>query len=145
MDMKQIKEIAKTMNENGLTLIEITEGDTILRLERKAANTAYLQSSADLLQTPVKVAKMQESPLAAVDNTIQIKSPMVGVFFPSASPDSEPYVKIGSRVKKGDTLCVIEAMKLLNEICTERDGEIVDICAADGQTVEYAQVLFKII
>lgn len=145
MDMKQIKEIAKTMNENGLTLIEITEGDTILRLERKAADTAYLQSSADLLQTPVKVAKMQESPLAAADNTIQIKSPMVGVFFPSASPDSEPYVKIGSRVKKGDTLCVIEAMKLLNEICTERDGEIVDICAADGQTVEYAQVLFKII
>jgi acetyl-CoA carboxylase biotin carboxyl carrier protein len=70
---------------------------------------------------------------------------MVGVFFTKAAPEAEPYVKIGSQVKKGDTLCVIEAMTLLNEITAERDGEIVGICATDGQMVEYAQVLFQMI
>ncbi len=146
MDLKQIKEIAKTMNENGLTLIEITEGDTILRMERKgAADTVCSHSSPALPDVPVKTADVQQIHTPAADNTIKIKSPMVGVFYSAPSPDSKPYVKVGSHVKKGDTLCVIEAMKLLNEICAERDGEIVDICAADGQTVEFSQVLFKMI
>ena len=73
-----------------------------------------------------------------------MKSPIVGVFYASPSPDSEPYVQVGSHVKKGDTLCIIEAMKLLNEISAECDGEITEICAASGQVVEYAQVLFRI-
>ncbi|NLG93138.1 MAG: acetyl-CoA carboxylase, biotin carboxyl carrier protein, partial [Clostridiales bacterium] len=72
------------------------------------------------------------------------KSPMVGVFYSAPSPDSEPYVQVGSKVKKGDTLCIIEAMKLLNEITADRDGEITEICAAAGQVVEYGQTLFRI-
>ncbi|MDF2685896.1 MAG: accB, partial [Clostridia bacterium] len=82
----------------------------------------------------------------AVDfnNIIEVKSPMVGVFYTMSAPDKDPFVKIGSHVKKGDVLCIIEAMKLFNDIIAENDGEIVDICAVNGQVVEYSQVLFKI-
>ena len=69
---------------------------------------------------------------------------MVGVFYQAPSPEADPYVHVGSKVKKGDVLCVIEAMKLLNEITADTDGEIVDVCVENGQLVEYGQVLFKI-
>ncbi len=69
---------------------------------------------------------------------------MVGVFYSSPSPEAEPFVKVGSKVKKGDVLCIIEAMKLLNEINADTDGEIVDICVNNGDVVEYGQPLFKI-
>lgn len=69
---------------------------------------------------------------------------MVGVFYDSPSPEADPYVKVGDKVKKGDVLCIIEAMKLLNEITAEQDGEIVDICAHNADVVEYGQTLFKI-
>lgn len=73
-----------------------------------------------------------------------VKSPMVGTFYSRSSPDKEPYVKIGSNVKKGDTLCIVEAMKLMNEIESEFDGEIVEILVRNEQMVEYGQALFKI-
>ncbi len=69
---------------------------------------------------------------------------MVGVFYEAPSPEAEPFVKVGSKVKKGDVLCVVEAMKLLNEITADADGEIVDVCVENGQLVEYGQVLYKI-
>ena len=78
------------------------------------------------------------------NNLKEVKSPMVGVFYQAPSPEADPYVRVGSKVKKGDVLCVIEAMKLLNEITADTDGEIVDVCVENGQLVEYGQVLFKI-
>ena len=69
---------------------------------------------------------------------------MVGVFYAASSPDAEPYVKVGSKVHKGDVLCLIEAMKLMNEVTAEKDGEIVSICAENGQVVEYGQALFMV-
>ena len=74
----------------------------------------------------------------------EVKSPMVGVFYAAPSPDAQPLVQVGSKVKKGDVLCIIEAMKLMNEITAEQDGEIVDICVKSGEVVEYSQTLFKI-
>jgi acetyl-CoA carboxylase biotin carboxyl carrier protein len=149
MDIKQIKEIARTMKENSLTSIEITEGDTCLRVERKGIPDAINASGSLPAAFPnvlMEKEGVRPSLLPAEDlNVAEIKSPMVGVFFTKASPDAEPYVKIGSHVKKGDTLCVIEAMKLLNEITAECDGEIVGICAVDGQMVEYSQVLFQMV
>lgn len=71
-------------------------------------------------------------------------SPMVGVFYSAPSPQSKPFVEVGSRVKKGDVLCIVEAMKLMNEITAELDGEIVEVCAASGDVVEYGQTLFRI-
>jgi len=74
----------------------------------------------------------------------EVKSPIVGVFYAAPSPDVEPFVTIGSKVKKGDVLCIVEAMKLMNEITAECDGEIVDICVKNGEITEFGQVLFKI-
>lgn len=142
MDTKQIKELAETMKENGLTLLELTQGDVIVRMERRAEPV--------LAVAPAAMPNIQPEPVAqtatpAESQWIEIKSPMVGVFYRGASPDAEPFVKVGSRVKKGDTLCILEAMKLLNEINAERDGEIAEVCVQDGQAVEYAQVLFKMV
>nr|WP_319489681.1 acetyl-CoA carboxylase biotin carboxyl carrier protein [uncultured Caproiciproducens sp.] len=141
MDIQQIKDIAETMRENGLTLVEITEDGASIHLERNSTlgEAPPLQTAA---QPPVPAERV--SPCAPVCSGIEIKSPIVGVFYASASPEGEPFVKVGSYVKKGDTLCIIEAMKLLNEISAECDGEITEICAASGQVVEYAQVLFRI-
>ena len=78
------------------------------------------------------------------NDVVEIKSPLVGVFYVAPSPDSAPYVKVGDHVKKGDVLCVVEAMKLMNEITATQDGEIVDVCAQNGSVVEYGQTLFKL-
>lgn len=146
MDIKQIKEIVRTMKENGLTLFELTEGEVSLRMERKETVVSAVNPvPAAALQEIPKVAGAEPTHAPIFDDTKLIKSPMVGVFFAAASPDAKPYVEAGSRVKKGDTLCVIEAMKLLNEITADRDGEIMEVCAADGEAVEYSQVLFKIV
>lgn len=137
MDIKQIQEMAETMRENGLTLLEVTQGDTSLRMARQPAQSAAAAAPVPPAAAPQVTA---ENP-----GMIEVKSPMVGMFYKGPSPEAEPFVKVGSRVKKGDTLCVIEAMKLLNEILAERDGEIAEVCAEDGQAVEYAQVLFKMV
>jgi len=145
MDTNQIKEIAKTMKENGLTLLELTEGEVSLRLERKETSGTAAGSFPAMALTGVPAMVSDAESASKFDDAMLIKSPMVGVFFAAASPDAKPYVEEGSRVKKGDTLCVIEAMKLLNEIIAERDGEIVEVCAVDGQAVEFSQVLFKMV
>ena len=100
---------------------------------------------------PAPASAASAAPVATQDGTPvdfnnlkEVKSPMVGVFYQAPSPEADPYVRVGSKVKKGDVLCVIEAMKLLNEITADTDGEIVDVCVENGQLVEYGQVLFKI-
>ena len=85
-----------------------------------------------------------EDPGVDFNDVFEAKSPLVGVFYAAPSPGAEPFVRVGSRVKKGDVLCIVEAMKLMNEIQAERDGEIVDICAHDGDVVEFGQTLFKL-
>ena len=103
--------------------------------------------AAPVQAAPAAEAPAQESAVPAsgsFSNLTEVKSPMVGVFYDSPSPEADPYVKVGDKVKKGDVLCIIEAMKLLNEITAEQDGEIVDICAHNADVVEYGQTLFKI-
>lgn len=152
MDIKQIKMLAKILNEQDLSVIEFCEGETKIRLERtntQASSAPFSQPVTVAVPTPANSAEMTENiPIinGSVDfNEIhEVKSPMVGVFYQAPAPDAEPFVKIGSRVKKGDVLCIIEAMKVMNEITSDVDGEIVDICAENGQIVEYSQTLFKI-
>ena len=90
------------------------------------------------------------APAAAAPDVIdfnqfkEVKSPMVGVFYAALSPDAAPFVKVGDRVKKGDVICIIEAMKLMNEITADEDGEVVDICVQNGEVVEYGQTLVKL-
>ena len=81
---------------------------------------------------------------AAPADTVEVASPMVGVFYAAPAEDAEPFVKVGDKVKRGQTLCIVEAMKLMNEIMAEVDGEIVEICVANGQVVDYGSPLFRI-
>ncbi len=142
MNIKNVKSLVQIMEASGLTAIEVSEGDTKIRLERAAtvaAPAAPLQAAAS-----VEALAPAEEGVVNFNNVSEVKSPMVGIFYTAPKPGAEPFVKIGSKVKKGDVLCIIEAMKLMNEITAETDGEIVDICAVDGQIVEFSQVLFKI-
>ena len=142
MDLKQIRALARILNENGLSVLEVTgEGETIrmekqLRGEGSESLPAAVTASVPLEANP--------APAELPRDYREIKSPMVGVFYSAPTPGGEPFVRPGSRVKKGDVLCVIEAMKLMNEVGAEEDGEILEVCAENEQVVEYGQTLFKI-
>lgn len=144
MEIKKIKELAKVLKEYGLSVIDISDGDNKIRLEKNYDNQNCCEKSAESRIMPT-VCSNADTPNEVDFNDIkEIKSPMVGVFYKAPSPDSQPFVNIGDRIKKGDTLCIIEAMKLMNEITAEVDGEIIDICAENGEIVEFGQTLFKI-
>ena len=135
MNEAEIRKYAMLMQELGLTGLEIKENVGVVRLERGAAPAAAPAAAAP---SPAAAA-MQESSASA-----QIRSPMVGVVYAAPTEDSDPFVKEGDHVKKGDTLCIIEAMKLMNEITAEQDGTIVQVLAKNGQSVEYGTPLFCI-
>lgn len=136
MNESDIRKYANLMSELGLTGLEVTENDRVVRLERNPApqTTASVQT--------VQVGDVPQS--AANEDLIEISSPMVGVFYAAPAEDADPYVQVGDRVKKGQTLCIVEAMKLMNEIVAETDGQIVEICAQNGQVVDFGCPLFRI-
>lgn len=144
MNLRNIRELVQLLENSGLSVLEVSEADTKIRLEK---GTVPERPAAPVVLQPAVVPQtVQTVQDGAVDfnNITEIKSPMVGVFYSAPAPDAEPYVSVGKKVKKGDVLCIIEAMKLMNEITSEVDGEIVDICVENGQVVEYAQILFKV-
>ena len=136
-----VRALAHLMQETGLTSLEIQENDCTIRLERAVPAAAAPAASAH----SAAVSVPEEDPGMDFNNVKLVTSPVVGVFYAAPSPDREPFVSVGSRVHEGDTLCIIEAMKLMNEITAECDGEIVDVCAVNGDVVEFGQTLFKII
>ena len=136
MNESDIRKYANLMSELGLTGLEVTENDRVVRLERNPA-----PQTAAPVQT-VQVGDVPQS--AANEELIEISSPMVGVFYAAPAEDADPYVQVGDRVKKGQTLCIVEAMKLMNEIVAETDGQIVEICAQNGQVVDFGCPLFRI-
>ncbi len=143
MNIDNIRLLAEILNAGGLTKIEVTEGETKILLEKTVPD--FFNDSRPVRVTQDGSAHTPANAPAALDfnNIIEVKSPIVGVFYASPSPGAEPFVKVGSKVKKGDVLCIIEAMKLMNEITAECDGEIADICIKNGEIAEYGQVLFK--
>jgi len=142
MYIKEIKDMINLMNENDLTELEIEKDGMRIRL--KKSGTEY-EKAIDFIPHPGPAAaaapetKPQEKPKA---NTIEIKSPMVGTFYRSPSPEAPIYVNIGDRIEPGQVLCIIEAMKLMNEIKSEVKGRIIDIHVENAEPVEFAQVLF---
>ena len=136
MNESDIRKYANLMSELGLTGLEVTENDRVVRLERNPA-----PQTAAPVQT-VQVGDVPQS--AANEDLIEISSPMVGVFYAAPAEDADPYVQVGDRVKKGQTLCIVEAMKLMNEIVAETDGQIVEICAQNGQVGDFGCPLFRI-
>lgn len=142
MKLKEIRALAQLMESAGLSALEYSDAEARIRLEKAVCAQTTPPRPIDPPARREEIAAYE----GAVDfNRItEIKSPMVGIFYAAPSPDAAPYVRVGSKVKKGDVLCVIEAMKLMNEIVAETDGEIVDVCAENAQVVEYAQILFKV-
>ena len=137
MNEEDIRKYAVLMQELGLTGLEVTENDRVVRLERTPAAAAAPQ--------PPEVVQVPAAPAApAAEPGVDVCSPMVGVFYAAPAENAEPFVKVGDRVKKGQTLCIVEAMKLMNEIMAEEDGEILEICAENGQVVDYGCRLFRL-
>lgn len=158
MEYDKIKQLMEDMGNSKLTSIDIDfpDGTKIsMKKEEKIIQMAETKINENIL--PMKVEKsmqeMAEVPKQNLDLTISknktidgnvVKSPMVGTFYLKPSPDSKPYVQMGQRVKKGDVLCIVEAMKLMNEIESEFDGEVIEILAKDEEPVEYGKPLFVI-
>lgn len=141
MKETDIRRYAELMRELELTAVEIRQEDSMVRLERAALSPA---PTTPVLEGNVPAGQPSGGERPADGGGICVKSPMVGVFYTAAAENAAPYVSIGDRVKKGQTLCLIEAMKLMNEIVAEEDGVIAEICARNGQMVEFGTELFRL-
>lgn len=136
MEELEIRKYARLMEELNLTGLEISNDHDRVRLERSASGTVVPAP------TPAPVPEAQ--PVQAEPTGVfTVSSPMVGIFYAASAEGAKPYVKVGDTVKQGDVLCIIEAMKLLNEITAEQDGVITEICVKNAQTVDYGMPLFK--
>ena len=149
MDVKKIESLARLMQETGLTGLELVEDGQQLRLERQvevvAAPVAAAVPAAPVPATGAEALGVTHEEPAPVKEGTLVLAPTVGVFYSAPSPDARPFVEVGDQVKKGDTLCIIEAMKLMNEIPAEVDGTVAEICVGNGQVVEFNQPLFRIV
>ena len=152
MDLRKIKKLMELLEESGIAEIEVKEGEESIKLSRTISSTTSMQVPQVIqqpLQTSQPSTNQQTSNMGtnAVDNLKEeksntVNSPMVGTFYASASPESKPFVTIGQSVKKGDTLCILEAMKMMNQVQAESDGKIVEILVDNAEPVEFDQPLF---
>lgn len=145
MDSKRLAEIADVMENRGLTRVRVEEPDgTAVELERASAAqpVAVPMPMPSALAAPVAAPTV--APAAPEPKGTEVTAPMVGVFYAAPAPGDEPFVRVGSKVKAGETLCIIEAMKVLNEVTAEADGEVLEICVADGDLVEFGSCLMRI-
>lgn len=156
MDLRKLKTLIDLVSESGVAELEITEGDDRVKIVKRVGAAPMAAAAPAVIATPVVAsaapaaapapavaAEPAAAPVAAED-TRTINSPMVGTFYRAPSPGAKPFADVGQKVKAGDTVCIIEAMKLLNEIETEYDGVIKEILVENGQPVEFGQPLFVI-
>ena len=157
MDSKRLAEIADVMEDRGLTRVRVEEPDgTAVELERASAaqpvavpmpmpGAVTAPAVAPVAMPAAAPEPAAQAPAAAPElKGAEITAPMVGVFYAAPAPGDEPFVRVGSKVKAGETLCIIEAMKVLNEVTAEADGEVLEICVADGDLVEFGSCLMRI-
>ena len=156
MESKRLAEIADVMEDRGLTRVRVEEPDgTAVELERASAAqpvavpmpmpSAMAAPVAAPATAPAAPEPAAQAPAAAPEpQGVEVTAPMVGVFYAAPAPGDEPFVRVGSKVKAGETLCIIEAMKVLNEVTAESDGEVLEICVADGDLVEFGSCLMRI-
>lgn len=145
-ELKKVRELIGLMKENDLIEIEISDGDKKIHLKRPQQQAVQMVSSplpapapaAELQKPKTETARQEEAGL------LEIKSPIVGTFYAAPNPDAPPYVNVGDKVKPDTVVCIVEAMKVMNEIKAEIAGTIVEVLVKDGQSVEYGQPLFKV-
>ena len=147
MDIRKIKKLIELIDESGIAEIEIREGEEFIRVTRQVAVAAPTVVAAPATVAAAPVVEVS----VPVDNTAKeeltghlVRSPMVGSYYRSSSPGATPFVELGQHVNVGDTLCIIEAMKILNQIEADKEGVVAKILVEDGQPVEYNQPLFEI-
>ena len=143
MNIKEIRELAKIMRDLDLTKLKVCDEGQSIHLERAGEAMNVAQNLPVPLPQENHAGDNVISPID-FNRAFEVKAALVGVFYAAPSPDAQPFVTVGSRVAKGDVLCVIEAMKLMNEITADRDGEVVDVCVNNGDVVEFGQTLFKL-
>lgn len=146
MDLRKLKKLIDLVEESGITELEVTEGEEKVRIAKApgpVAQQVYMAPPPVHAPVAPSVAAVEDAKSGLPEGQV-IKSPMVGTFYRSASPGSDPFVDIGSPIKEGDTLCIIEAMKLLNEIESDCAGTVKAILVENGQPVEYGEPLFII-
>ena len=152
MDLRKIKKLMELLEESGIAEIEVKEGEESIKLSRNITSSAApLQQ---MVQQPMMAPQQQATQTSSQvenkkddtsnQNRNTVNSPMVGTFYASASPESKPFVTVGQSVKKGDTLCILEAMKMMNQVQAESDGKILEILIDNAEPVEFDQPLFVI-
>lgn len=139
-DIEYVEKLAKVLNDASLTEISLEDGEQAITLRKDVIGAIPAAVSAPVQQA----ALPQAQPAEPQKKGKPLTSPMVGTFYSAPSPDAEPFVKVGQTIKEGDVVCIVEAMKLMNEIESELSGKIVEICVSDGQPVEFGQVLMYI-
>lgn len=156
MDYKDIKKLMDDMGDSKIDSLEIEFPEGVkIKMKKNTEKEVVITAPGNIIEasapmTPPAVKKTEEKALVNSEKNLEgenvkiVKSPMVGTFYASSSPDKEPFVSVGDKVHKGQVLCIVEAMKLMNEIESEFDGEIVEICVKNEDVVEYGTPLFKI-
>ena len=150
METTKIAELAKILKDNGLTKLDLTEGDNRLVLEAVSAPVApavVVPAAVPVEAVPVGAAEAPAAPAAPAapeEDLYEQKTPLVGTVYMAPQAGAAPYVAVGDHVAAGDTVCIVESMKMFNEIAAECSGTIEEICVNNGQIVEYGQVLFRI-
>lgn len=150
MDIRKVKKLIELLEESGIDEIEISEGEESIRISRSSNKlSAPQQYAPQMIAAPAPApAAPAAAPTAEAPKEISghvLRSPMVGTFYSSPSPSSPAFAEVGSQVKKGDTICIIEAMKMMNQIEADKSGTIEAILAENGEPVEYDQPLFTIV
>ena len=148
MDIRKVKKLIEMLEESSLAEIEIREGEEAIRISRNSSSGTHVVHMAPAPVAAPVAAAPGAAPAAAAAAALPaghaVTSPMVGTFYRSSSPEAKPFVEVGSQVNVGDTLCIIEAMKMMNEIEADKAGVIKAILKENGQPVEYGEALFVI-
>jgi len=142
LPVDKIKQLSEILKDQDLTEIEVEMGDLKIKVRKESS---VVHATAPVSVAAPVASNAPASPKAAPSaDLFEVKSPMVGTFYASPSPDSPAFVKVGDKIKKGDALCIIEAMKLMNELPAEISGEVVEILASNADAISYGQVIMKI-
>jgi len=151
MDLRKIKKLIEMLQESDLNEIEVKEGEESVRINRKKESVIHASTpisvGQNLNQSSAPLSQIDSSEMEngqAAEDLNHITSPMVGTFYRKPAPDKEPFIEVGQTVKKGDTVCIIEAMKMMNQVKSEFDGKVIAINIEDGDPVEFGQELISI-
>jgi acetyl-CoA carboxylase biotin carboxyl carrier protein len=149
MDIRKVKKLIELLDESGIAEIEITEGEESVRISRYAPGVPAAPAPVAMAAAPIAAAPAAAAPAAAPaaepeEDGFEVKAPMVGTFYAASSPGAAPYVQVGDRINEGDTLCIIEAMKMMNQIDADVSGIVKSIRLQNGEPVEFGQTMIVI-